>query len=217
MAEPAQIPFSEDLEAAYTYLYSLVARAFVDVPNKEFVQSVNSDLTLEAAQLIENVTPCGSAVVAEVRRMRQFANACTLAEYTNLFAGPAGVKVLVWESAARTGNSSLFQKGTLDVRAEYAKEGFITQGYPRIADDQFGTELSFMAALCTKAIEAYESGGTEACDRAIANRRKFAAEHLLQWGDTVAGALSQIENAGFWEACASAALALARCDCGICL
>ena len=209
-------PFSEELEAAYAYLYTLAARGFVDTPDEEFVSAVRSDLTLDAALLLGEFGHRGSRVADSLESMRANISCCTPSAYADLFMGPGGVKVVIWESAVRTATRSLFQKGTLDVRECYAREGFVVQGYPRVSDDQLGTELSFMAALCTKALDAHNRGDVEERDRVSLSRRAFGTDHLLQWCKLVIEELQRFDKGRFWIACATMAFELLNCDCGFC-
>ena len=102
-------------------------------------------------------------------------------EYTRLFIGPAKPPAPPWESVYVSGEPLLFQESTLAVREAYLREGFRAAGYPHEADDHVATELNFMAALCKRALDAYESGDTELCRSTLEAQAHFLSEHLLVW------------------------------------
>lgn len=111
-------------------------------------------------------------------------------EFTRLFEGPGKLPAPPWESVYRSEGELLFQESTLAVRQAYREAGFKAAAYPREADDQVATELSFMAALIDEAATALDAGDLSRAHAFLTAQKKFLAQHLNEWLPTFAERLN---------------------------
>lgn len=102
-------------------------------------------------------------------------------EFTKLFEGPGKLPAPPWESVYRSEGELLFQESTLAVRQAYREAGFKAAAYPREADDQVATELSFMAALIDEATTTLDAGDPSRAHAFLTAQKKFLAQHLNEW------------------------------------
>lgn len=102
-------------------------------------------------------------------------------EFTKLFEGPGKLPAPPWESVYRSEGELLFQESTLAVRQAYREAGFKAAAYPREADDQVATELSFMAALIDEATTAFDADDSPRAHAFLTAQKKFLAQHLNEW------------------------------------
>lgn len=174
---------------------------------EEAIQAVCAYLPqAEAAALETWAVDVRVADDSEIGRLRD--------AYTALFAGPGALPVKPWESVYATGDNTLFQGCTLAVRQAYARAGFVTEGYPHVADDHLASELSFMAGLAERMCKSIGDSPEYTAD--IVTSLSFLQEHLLRWIDTYAALLAK-QDARFalWQTVAQALSAFVREDASV--
>ncbi len=166
------------------FLYSFLGRLFAVEPDEDLVGLV-ADRHLADEFLLLDESGQAEGLLCACMRNSLLGDSGALkkieGEYTRLFIGPAKLPAPPWESVYVSGEPLLFQESTLAVREAYLREGFRAAGYPHEADDHVATELNFMAALCKRALDAYESGDTELCRSTLEAQAHFLSEHLLVW------------------------------------
>lgn len=168
--------------AARSYLYAMFQGLFGGDPTSDLLSALDADLVREACALTGIGEPRAfNAAVAAVRGGGAGALDSLQSEYTRLFVGPGKLPVMPWESVHTSGNPSLFQRSTLAVRAAYRAEGFVPEGYPRVADDHIALEAGFMSLLSDRAAECCSAGDDVGCQDALAASRMFLVEHLGAW------------------------------------
>lgn len=174
------------------FLYTLLGRVFAFEPDRQCVDQAWSEHAREefllldedgrAARLLHEFAASAFAGEGAAKALCDKEVVEVLrGEYTRLFVGPAKLPAPPWESVYVSHDHLLFQESTLAVREAYLQEGFRAAGYPHEADDHVATELSFMAALATRAAEACESGDAAHCRAALEAQERFLDEHLLVW------------------------------------
>jgi TorA maturation chaperone TorD len=102
-------------------------------------------------------------------------------DFERLLTGPNPPLAPPYESVYRSTERLLFDGPTFEVRAEYLRVGVRAPNFNREPDDHIGLELSFLAIVCGKALEALERSDALALDEALELQRRFLTEHLLCW------------------------------------
>lgn len=102
-------------------------------------------------------------------------------DYTKMFIGPDKLPLYHWESVYLKGDAVLFRQSTLDVRRAYLEEGFLPQGYPRVADDHIALELDFLVGLGERMRECYNKGADRGACKALSASKRFLDNHVLKW------------------------------------
>ena len=168
-----------------SFLYAYIWEAFGSIATDGLFSRVNDDSTSEQCALLDETARGAGLTLQQSIRVSLQSHPNPLAsfasEYTRLFIGPEKLPAPPWESVYVSGEPLLFQESTLAVREAYLREGFRAAGYPHEADDHVATELNFMAALCKRALDTYESGDTELCRSTLEAQARFLSEHLLVW------------------------------------
>lgn len=136
-------------------------------------------------------------------------------QYTRYFEGPGKLPASLWESVYITGEQSLFQRATLEVRNAYRASGFLPQCYPSVADDHIAIELDFLRALADRACNAHESHDEETLRTSLEASALFLEEHLLAWIDKFAKEMTESDSEGFYPHVAQAAASFAENDQGV--
>ncbi|GEM_PF-115187 len=103
-------------------------------------------------------------------------------DHARLFVGPDTLRAPPYESVHRSADGLVFEDQTLQVRAFYARFDLSAPRVGRDPDDHIGLELSFVAALATRALDAMEAGDEDARRQTVAALREFLDRHLLAWG-----------------------------------
>ena len=66
-------------------------------------------------------------------------------EHVRLLVGPGALPAIPWEAPYRTGEPTVFQEGTLAVRAAYRARGVEPKRLARVPDDHVALLCAFMA------------------------------------------------------------------------
>lgn len=119
-------------------------------------------------------------------------------DYNRLFVGPDEVFAPPWESVYFNENRLTLQEETLAVRRWYRRFGLESLKVHNEPDDHVGLELSFLAYLIGKTIEALEQEGSAGATRYLEAQRQFIAEHLGKWIDLWAERVQAEAKTDFW-------------------
>ncbi len=103
-------------------------------------------------------------------------------DYQLLFVGPGHPRAVPYESVYRSQEHLLFEEQTFEVREAYREFGLEAPRLNTEPDDHIALEFSFLAHLCTRALDALEAGDDLQLDRCLAAEQAFLADHLLQFG-----------------------------------
>ena len=98
-----------------------------------------------------------------------------------LFIGPGTLPTLPWESPYRTNEPSVFQEGTLAVRALYRAHGVEPKLVQRVPDDHVSLLCAFAARQADAALEAFRAGDMMRSAALLREQQAFASEHLAGW------------------------------------
>ena len=115
-----------------------------------------------------------------------------------LFIGLDKVLAPVWESVYFNPNRLVFQEQTLQVRGWYARFGLQLERLNNEPDDHIGIELSFVAHLASRALQA-QNVDQPAFEELLQAQRDFLTEHLLRWGPTWAKLVKQQAETDFYR------------------
>ncbi len=118
-------------------------------------------------------------------------------DHLRLFVGLDRVLAPVWESVYFNANRLVFQQQTLQVRAWYARFGMQIERLNQEPDDHIGLELSFVAHLTSRALDALDE--PSAFDELLQAQRDFLSEHLLRWGLTWSKLVGQHAQTDFYR------------------
>jgi TorA maturation chaperone TorD len=119
-------------------------------------------------------------------------------DYTKLFIGLDILPTAPWESVYFNRERLVFQEQTIQVREWYARFGLQIERFNREPDDHIGLELSFVAHLASRALQAMEED-SESLEELLQAQRDFLTEHLLRWGPALAKLLKQHAKTDFYR------------------
>lgn len=105
-------------------------------------------------------------------------------DFTRLFIGGNEVLAPPWESVYFNENRMIFQEQTLQVRQWYRQFGLESEKKNQEPDDHLALEVSFLAGLARRALQAYEDGNQQHVKQLIEAKLQFMAEHPLRWVET---------------------------------
>jgi putative dimethyl sulfoxide reductase chaperone len=120
-------------------------------------------------------------------------------DHLRLFVGLDHVLAPVWESVYFTESHLVFQESTLQVREWYARFGLQMKRLHREPDDHIGLELSFIAHLASRAVQAIEEADEASLDSLLQAQRHFLSEHLLRWGPAWAKLVKKHAQTDFYR------------------
>lgn len=173
--------------AARALIYGLLQRVFSEIPDSLLSEQERSEIVIEALGVYRDIALLigkhedAAALSPDRAPSRTTENTLVQpsleGEYNRLFVGVGKPAVCVWESVYLTGNSSLFQASTLQVRHFYKRFGLQSRDRIHVADDHIAIELAFLREL---AIRALDLDGEERCELLQA-QRDFLQQHLGRW------------------------------------
>lgn len=187
--------------------YALLWRIFSREPDEDLVSLCATEAPGQVAALFAGE---GSRVCEHALVLRREAQAATdrgglqglRDEFTRLFIGPSRPLAGPWESLYVGCGDQLFTETTLEVRGQYVAAGFKNAGYPQEPDDHLAAELSFMLALCRRAMER-ASHDRQGCGADIARSERFLESHLARWIGPFAIRVGEAKvSSGFYSAAA---------------
>lgn len=192
--------------AARTVMYGLLQRVFAEVPDEALHEMEGSEVTGQALDVYRSLaahfgmpdeesafSPKGKPSALEGKNASLPLS--LEGEFNRLFVGVGKPAVSVWESVYRTGDSSLFQPNTLEVRRCYEAFGLQSRDYPRVADDHLAIELAFLRELAIRTI-GIESDRKQAL---LCAQRDFLLHHLSAWVDAFADNVAKADRAGYFS------------------
>ncbi|WP_424210642.1 TorD/DmsD family molecular chaperone [Streptomyces sp. BI20] len=160
---------------------TVVSRLLLEAPDQQHLDGVRDpELLADWPLPATGRTAEGLVRWADSRRLGEDASAVR-ADHNRLFVGPEALLAPPWESVHRSPEGLLFETETLQVRAWYARHGLAAPRQGREPDDHLGLELSFVAALSVRALDAVEAGAPDRARDLLAARRAFLDEHPLTW------------------------------------
>lgn len=168
----------DDFAAAFTTLSSLLVAA----PSAEVLDRVR-DVELLREWPLPGHPDCrrGTALLAESATARED-ESVVRRDYSRLFRGPERMKAPPYESVHRSRDRLVFEQETMQVRAAYAEFGLAAPRLGAEPDDHIGLELSFLATLAVRGMDALEAGDDLELARVLRGLVTFLDEHLLAWG-----------------------------------
>jgi TorA maturation chaperone TorD len=164
--------------------YSFLSKALYESPEADFIQVLADDALFDEWP-VDTDHPDVLAGLADLRAFvaqwqREDIGALKR-DYARLFIGPDRLLAPPWESVYRSDEGLIFEKQTLEVRAQYQRFGMPIPMLNVEPDDHIGLELRFVAYLCALALEAIEANQPDTLSELIDAQRDFFADHLLQW------------------------------------
>ncbi|MBQ2991674.1 MAG: molecular chaperone TorD family protein [Clostridia bacterium] len=180
----------ETLEVILTnrvFLYKLFHKTFGREPDASFLSLLADPAVAQAFSILsaEGDDTMSKAAAFVVRQSEKADDAEYVHqlynEYMRLFIGPQKLIAPPWESVYRSHQGLLFQESTLTIREIYRKQGFQTEGYPRVPEDSLSLELDFTGRMAERALAAFQADDAQALRDALAVSESFLRVHLLFW------------------------------------
>ncbi len=133
-------------------------------------------------------------------------------EHVRVLVGPGALPALPWEAPYRSGEPTVFQEGTLAVRAAYRARGVQPGKLQRVPDDHVALECAFMALEARRSLAQLIAG--DVCELAAGLRaqQSFAVEHMAAWLGEYAKGLRRSATAVLYPQAAEALAAFVALD-----
>ena len=197
--------------AARLFLYTVFQSLMGSAPTARMLDGIDAELVAASFEELGLEAPEGFVSLLSSRIDIEKLSG----EYTRCFEGPARLPSPVWETVHVTGEASIFQTLTLEVRNAYRSQGFLPKLYPSVADDHIALELDFLRALAGRACSAAESGDMAACKSSLQASRQFLDDHLSRWAGSYARQLVDSKASDFYGSAATALAELVERDVGL--
>lgn len=133
-------------------------------------------------------------------------------DYAKLFQIPCDSYVSSWESPYVGTEQTLFQCGTLNVRAAYHAAGLKLQAERHFPDDHIAAMMEYLAYMGTRAYDCFADGRDAECVRALRTSKDFLTSHVLTWIDAFANNVIEKDTRGYYAAFAQVATVVAHVD-----
>jgi TorA maturation chaperone TorD len=178
MADRATLGVTLDrFAAAFTALAALLGAA----PDAELVDRVRAGDQLAQWPVTDDGESLhGRALLEESAQAHEDATVVRR-DYNRLFFGPDRMIAPPYESVHRSEEHLVFERETMLVRAAYAEFGLAVPRLNKEPDDHIGLELSFLATLCVRGMDALDDADDVELARLLRGIRSFLADHLLAW------------------------------------
>lgn len=126
--------------------------------------------------------------VADIRR-----------DHNELYGVTAGAKVPPYESVHRNQDRLIFDKETLEVRAEYRKLGLQAPKLHQEPDDHIGLEFNFIAQSCLRSLDALDQDSTTDASRYYGIGVVFMTQHIMEWVPEMLEAAAEAAETHFYR------------------
>lgn len=133
-------------------------------------------------------------------------------DYAKLFQIPGDSYVSSWESPYVGTEQTLFQCGTLNVRAAYHAAGLKLQAERHFPDDHIAAMMEYLAYMGTRAYDCFADGRDAECVRALRTSKDFLTSHVPTWIDAFANNVIEKDTRGYYAAFAQVATVVAHVD-----
>ena len=201
----------EALLLARARLYALFHKLFGAAPDAAAIEALLGEATADAVDeyaeddetmrgfgrfLSELAAVEGRAALLEAARD----------EYVRLLVGPGALPAIPWEAPYRTGEPTVFQEGTLAVRAAYRARGVQPKKLQRVPDDHVALECAFMALEARRSLAQLIACDVRALAAGLRAQQSFAVEHMAGWLGEYAKGLRRSATAVLYPQAAFVAL-----------
>lgn len=163
-------------------VYRVLARCYAREIDEAFAHDVTRAFSLESedeALARELSAMCGALDGADAAALEQLA-----VTFDRVFfgMGPLGAKhAFPYESVYTSARGLMMQDAYAEVVQELRANGFAKDEAFTEPEDHLAVELSFMAELATRSLDAIESGSDEDVVADITAQLEFLRAHLLSW------------------------------------
>ncbi|WP_304853879.1 TorD/DmsD family molecular chaperone [Adlercreutzia caecimuris] len=200
---------------ARSYLYALFGKVFSGEPDGTLVQTLSDTNTLDALEEYSSESVALGELRDYLRGLSAFvgdeaAIDRARSEFTRVLIGPATLPALCWGSPYESKDPALFQRGTLEVREAYERNGLVPSRILHVPDDHLALECNFMAEMGRRCITLFEAGQLDALTESIKVQKSFLDKHMLDWVPLYASGLERSGKAPFYSQLASGIAELVR-------
>ena len=117
-----------------------------------------------------------------------------------------------WEAPHRSGEPTVFQEGTLAVRAAYRARGVQPRKLQRVPDDHVALECAFMAREARFSLAQLIAGDVRELAAGLRAQQSFVVEHMTAWLGEYAKGLRRSATAVLYPQAAEALAAFVALD-----
>mgnify|MGYP003297524135 CR=1 FL=1 len=200
----------EALLLARARLYALFHKLFGAAPDAAAIEALLGEATADAvdeyAEDDETMHGFGRFLseLAAVEAARD--------EHVRVLVGPGALPAIPWEAPYRTGEPTVFQEGTLAVRAAYRARGVQPRKMQRVPDDHVSLECAFMAREARFSLAQLIAGDVCALAAGLRAQQSFVVEHMTAWLGEYAKGLRRSATAVLYPQAAEALAAFVALD-----
>lgn len=206
----------EALLLARAHLYALFRKLFGAAPDAAVLEALLGEATADAVdEYADDETMRGfGRFLSDLAAAGDRAALLEAArdEHVRLLVGPGALPALPWEASHRTGEPTVFQEGTLAVRAAYRARGVQPRRMQRVPDDHVALECAFMAREARRSLSQLIAGDVRALAAGLRAQQSFAVEHLAEWLGAYAKGLRRSKTAVLYPQAAEALAAFVALD-----
>lgn len=206
----------EALLLARARLYALFHKLFGAAPDAAAIEALLGEATADAVdeyaeddetmrgfgRFLSELAVEGRAALLEAARD----------EHVRLLVGPGALPAIPWEAPYRTGEPTVFQEGTLAVRAAYRARGVQPGKMQRVPDDHVALECAFMALEARRSLAQLIACDVRALAAGLRAQQSFAVEHMAGWLGEYAKGLRRSATAVLYPQAAEALAAFVALD-----
>lgn len=181
-------------------VYTLLARCYEREVDDAFAAELADHAALESddAQLVEEFAALTAGLAAcDDAQLEQLA-----VTFNRVFFGMgprAAQKAFPYESVYTSDKALMMQDAYSAVLHVYREAGFAKNPEFTEPEDHLAVELSFMAALCERAVDALHAGDEAGAEVVLREQATFLQEHLLNWITPFAADVRKAAEGGFYE------------------
>lgn len=195
--------------AAFTALASFLGAA----PDAELIDRLRAADQLDEWPVTDDGESLHGRALLEESALAQEDATTVRRDYNRLFFGPEPMLAPPYESVHRSEEHLVFERETMLVRAAYAEFDLAAPRLNKEPDDHIGLELTFVATLCVRGMDALDDDDDLELARILRGFMSFLADHLLAWAPKFLTQAAQGATTHFYQGVAALGLgALAAAD-----
>lgn len=181
-------------------VYALLARCYEREMDAACAIELSEHAQLESddERLIEAFAALtGSLAACDDAQLEQLAVA-----FNRVFFGMgprAAQKAFPYESVYTSERGLMMQEAYSEVLHVYREAGFAKNPDFTEPEDHLAVELSFMAALCERAVDALHANDEAGAETVLHDQATFLRNHLLNWITPFAADARKAAEGGFYE------------------
>lgn len=194
-----------ELEQAFSFrgaIYQLLARFYRQEVDRELLEQLHR-LQFDADETLPEIMEGNQLLKVYLDQAGENALNELAVDYAKIFlgAGPTlGDGAYPYESVYTSPDRLLMQEARDQAVAIYASEGIQPEGDFNEPEDHISIELSFMAFLCQKTLEAIRHNDEAAVNSYLKKQLNYLQDHLLSWVPMFCADILRLATTDFYKA-----------------